>query len=104
MHVIEVVARIGESTVDLVHLDPAASYHVGNTPGVDLAVPGIGRFPLVDAGLVRIPAGIAATLGGRPVEARAVRAGGEPIALALGLATIEIRAYEYPRIPVARRR
>ena len=104
MNVIEVVARIGESTIDFVHLPQDRSYVVGNTPGVDLAVPGIGRFPLVDGDLVRIPAGVPATAGGQPVAAGARRAGAEPVELELGLATIAVRLIERARVPVARPR
>lgn len=103
MHVIEVVARLGDSVVGLAHLDAGGCYRIGSAPGVDCGAPGFGTFPLVDRGLVRVPAGLDATLDGRRVEgAVGVRAG--TFVIAVGLVTFTIAAIERAEQRVPRSR
>jgi len=98
MDVVEVAARIGDSTIALVHLEGDQSFVIGSEPGCDLAVTGIGRFPLVAGDLVRIPAGVRATVDG------AARAGEDPIVVELGLAVVTIRKLARAAVPVPRPR
>jgi hypothetical protein len=96
MKIVEVVARIGDSTITQVHLEPDGRFVIGSEPGCDLAVPGIGRFPLVDGDLVRIPAGVRANVDG------AVRLGDDTVEVELGLARVSIRKLARPHVPVPR--
>jgi len=101
MDAIEVVARLGGSVVALAHLRDGAAYRIGTAPGVDLAVPVANTFPLVERGVVRIPAGIPATLveAGRTssVAARELwLAVGIRIELTIGLVTIRITRVVLP--------
>ena len=106
MDAVEVVARFGGSIVALAHLRDGATYRMGTAPGVDLAVPVATTFPLVERGVVRIPAGIQATLveAGRrsPVGARELwLAVGMRVELTIGLVTIRIARVALPddRLP-----
>jgi hypothetical protein len=60
MDVIEVVARFAGTIVDVRHLGPKDRYCIGTAPGVDLAIVGLTRFPIVDAGRIRCPVGMEA--------------------------------------------
>ena len=58
---VEVTVRFAGTLIDVVVVEPGGTYRLGSAPGVDLAIPGLLSFPLVDsAGLIRIPAGITA--------------------------------------------
>jgi hypothetical protein len=103
MHVVEIVVKIGDSTVELVHLPLDGTYDLGSAPRVDLAVAGFGRFRLVDAGLVRVPVGVPARLAGRPVAGE-LRVGDAPVELALGLCRVAIRRLARACVPVPRPR
>lgn len=54
--VVEVIARWGETIVDVAHVGPRERYGIGTSPEAQLAVPGFGYFPVVDRGVVRTPA------------------------------------------------
>lgn len=103
MVIVEVAVRIGDSTVDLIHLDPGERFVVGSEPGTNLSVPGIGRFPLVDGDVVRVPAGVRAIAAGRRLDG-ALRLGDELVEIELGLAVVSIRKLVRAREPVPRPR
>jgi hypothetical protein len=92
----QVTARFADTLLMAVRVEPGHELRIGTAPDVDLAVPGLGRFPLVGAdGLILIPAGAAATYvcnGTRvPVADRSVRLGpGARLELVLGLVAIQI--------------
>jgi len=105
MDAVEVVVRLGGSIVALAHLRDGAAYRIGTAPRVDLAVPIATTFPLVERGVVRIPAGIHATLveAGRrsPVAARELwLAVGMRVELTIGLVTIRIARVVLPDEPL----
>jgi hypothetical protein len=56
--VVEVVARFGDTIVDVAHVGPDDTYRIGSGPDTQLAVPGLVSFPLVSAGRVRLPVGV----------------------------------------------
>jgi hypothetical protein len=96
MDIVEVVARIGDSTIDLVHLAPGGTYTV--------PLGAIARFPLVEGNLVRIPVGYSAKTAGRRVSGSALRLRDDTIEVELGITTIAIRKLTRPHMPVARPR
>ena len=58
---VEVTVRFAGTLLEAVVIVPGRSFRLGSAPGVDVAVPGLISFPLVDSGgLVRIPAGLTA--------------------------------------------
>src|SRR5258706_16202158 len=57
---VEVVARFGDTVIDVAHVSAHESYRIGTAPNVELAIAGLGCFPIVDAGLVRRPVGVQA--------------------------------------------
>ena len=69
--VVEVVARFGGTIIDLAHVGPADTYRIGTAPGVDLVIPGLVCFPLVDGNTVRCPVGLSAREDGSRTELRA---------------------------------
>ncbi len=56
--VIEIIARFGETILDVAHVACGRTYRIGTAPDVDLAVPGHTSYPLVDRGRVRCPIGV----------------------------------------------
>lgn len=69
--VVEVVARFGETVLDIAHLGASDTYRIGTAPGCELSVPGLTCFPLVAGGTVHCPVGIAASTMGAMTELRA---------------------------------
>ena len=114
MHVeiVEVIASIADSIVDIAHIPVSGRYRIGTDAGVELAVAAgkLRCFPLLDEGFVmRRPAGIAATLHidgvAQSIEETELRLQpGWRIELALGAATLSLALIERPRLPVPRRR
>ena len=86
--VVEVIARFGDTILDVRHLGDAGSYRIGSAPGVDLAVPGHTSFPIVDGRVVRFPVGVRAVERGATTE------------LQLGLVTVHVTRMRLPRTPV----
>ena len=77
-NVVEVVARFGDTILEVVQVSPTEQFRIGTAPDVDLAVPGQTSFPLVDCGNVRCPIGV-------PVEQR-----GKLTVLTFGRITLEL--------------
>ncbi len=88
--VVEVVARFGATIVDLAHVGPTGTYRIGTAPGVDLAIPGLTCFPLVDGNTVRCPVGVPMREDGSRTELRA------------GAVTIHITRTKLPSASLAR--
>jgi len=68
--VVEVVARFGETVLDIAHLGPDDTYRIGTAPGCDLTVPGLACFPLVAGGVVRCPIGLSTRTDKETTELR----------------------------------
>ena len=94
--VIEVTAKIGDSTIDVVHVPPGGAYFV--------PIGAFARFPLVDDELVRVPAGAAARVAGHTVGEQRLRIGHDPIELEIGIVHYEIQRIRREPLPVARPR
>ena len=90
MDVVELVARIGDTVLDVAHLTPGVRYRIGSAPDVDLAVSALGSFPVVDGDIVRVPAGLVATVDNRRDPGPTIRIAGT-IVLQVGLVTLTIR-------------
>lgn len=90
--VVEVVARFGDTILDVAHVGPSGAYRIGSAPRTNLAVPGVTSFPLVDGRIVRCPVGM------RAVE----RADGTE--LSIGALTIVVARAKLPHAPIARPR
>ena len=56
--VVEVISRFGDTVLDIAHVDATETYRIGTARDVDVAVPGLTSFPLVDRGIVRLPVGV----------------------------------------------
>ncbi|HEY5948076.1 MAG TPA: hypothetical protein VIV40_21415 [Kofleriaceae bacterium] len=56
--VVEVVARFGDTILDVTHVGLTDTYRIGTAPGTNLVVPGLVSFPLVAGGNVRCPVGL----------------------------------------------
>lgn len=113
MHVavVEVVARIARSIVDIAHVPPRGRYRIGTAPGVELpvAVGALRSFPLLDEGFrFRRPAGVAATLHTSEgavaiLEDELTLQPGWRVELELGQATVSLAIIRRTRMPVPRR-
>src|ERR1051325_10492483 len=57
---VEVVARFGQTVLDVAHVPLDATYRVGTAADVDITVPGLGSFPILEGGRVRRPVGCVA--------------------------------------------
>ena len=108
---VEVVARIASSVVDIAHVPPTGRYRIGTAPEVELAV-AVGTlrsFPLLDEGFrFRRPAGVAATLHtGTDVlpitESELTLRPGWRVELELGKATVSLAMIRRTPMPVPRR-
>ncbi len=103
MQVAEIAVRFGDSTLDNRQLASGA-FRIGTGRDVDLAVPGLTSFPLVDWSdrgcMVRVPAGIAArklVAGvGTPLDGAIVLARGERVEVAIGSVEIAIELAARP--------
>ena len=113
MHValVEVVARIASSVVDIAHVPPSGRYRIGTAPGVELAV-AVGTlrsFPLLDEGFrFRRPAGVAATLhtgtDALPItDTELTLRPGWRVELELGKVTVSLAMIRRAPMPVPRR-
>ncbi|HEY1815054.1 MAG TPA: hypothetical protein VGG74_22055 [Kofleriaceae bacterium] len=107
MHVAQVDLRLGETTLDRTWIGAGKQLWIGSNPGVQVAVAGIGAFPLVtgDASgfVVRAPVGTTLALDGRPIpdgELRLVR--GCTVELSFGLARVSIELVPAPHVRVPR--
>lgn len=90
--VVEVVARFGGTIVDFAHVGPTGTYRIGTAPGVDLPIPGLTCFPLVDGNTVRCPVGLPVREDGSRTELRA------------GAVTLHITRTKLPASSLARPR
>lgn len=90
--VVEVLARFGDTIVDVAHVGAADAYRIGTAPGVNLAVPGLTRFPIVEGRTIRCPAGMRAEERGNTTVLRS------------GALAIEITRARLPGHAVPRRR
>jgi hypothetical protein len=103
MELVEIVARIGDTVVDVAHLPPGARYCIGSGPAVDLAVGTLGSFPMIDGDVVRVPAGLVARVnGGRELGPTIPIAG--TIELRIGLVELTICKIAREVSPVPRPR
>lgn len=89
--VVEVVARFAGTIIDVAHLGPHDRYSVGTAPGVDLAVPGLTCFPLVDRGVVRCPIGMQAH------DAETSERGPEPTEIRAGALSLRVTRTQIPQ-------
>jgi hypothetical protein len=92
---VEVTARFADTLLLVTRVAPGAEFRIGTAPDVDLPLPGLGSFPLVDrTGQILVPAGASATYacdGARvPVHRSARLAPGARVELVLGAVTIAI--------------
>lgn len=108
---VEVVAKIATSVVDVAHVPPRGRYRIGTAPEVELAV-AVGTlrsFPLLDEGFrFRRPAGIAATLhtgtDTLPItDSELTLRPGWRIELELGKVTVSLALVRRAPMPVPRR-
>ena len=91
--VLEVVARFGDTIVDVAHVGPDGAYRIGTAPDANLAVlPGLTSFPLVEGRTLRTP------IGWRRVES------GATTEVSTGAITIAITRTKLPAAPVPRPR
>ena len=113
MHVavVEVVARIASSVVDIAHVLPSGRYRIGTAPEVELAV-AVGtlrNFSLLDEGFrFRRPAGVAATLhtetDALPItDTELTLRPGWRVELELGKVTVSLAMIRRTPMPVPRR-
>jgi hypothetical protein len=107
MDVAEIAIRIGETMIDRAWVAAGEQFWIGEMPGTQLAVAGLGAFPLVtgtsDGFVLRVPVGTVLVLDGRTCGDRELRLDRDRIAvLAFGLATAEIRLVALPRIAIPR--
>lgn len=110
--VVEVVARIADSVVDLAHVGIRGRYRIGTAPEVELPVAAgaLRAFPVLDLGFVfRRPAGLPAILHAEgtslPITDAELRLRpGWRIEIPLGRVTLSLALVERPRIAVPRRR
>ncbi len=104
---VEVTVRFAGTLIDAIVVEPGRSYRLGSAPGVDVPIPGLLSFPLVDsAGLIRIPAGLVAIHddGTRLADIAPLALTGETrLALAIGHVAITLAAAK-PVAPLARPR
>lgn len=109
---VEVVAHIASSVVDLAHVPARGRYRIGTAPGVELpvSVGAVRSFPLLDTGFTfRRPAGILATLYADDAEPRAITEDaltlrpGWRVEIALGQAVVSLALVRRAVIPVPRR-
>ena len=56
--VVEVIARFGDTVLDVRHIDRDGQFRIGTGPDVDLPMPGHTSFPLVDRAKIRVPIGV----------------------------------------------
>ena len=103
MDVVELVARIGDTVLEVVHLPPGARFRIGSGPDVDLAVGSLGSFPVIDGGVVRVPAGVVARVDGRRDPGPVIKLEGT-IELQVALVTLTIRRVTREARPVPRPR
>ncbi len=113
MHVavVEVVARIASSIVDLAHIPPRGRYRIGTAPEVELPVASgaLRCFPLLDEGFrFRRPVGIPATLhtadGVLPItDSELTLQPGWRVELVLGKVTVSLAIIRRAPVPVPRR-
>ncbi len=113
MHValVEVVARIASSVVDIAHVPPSGRYRIGTAPEVELAVAvgALRSFPLLDEGFrFRRPAGVAATLytgtDALPItDTELTLRAGWRVELELGKVTVSLAVIRRAPMPVPRR-
>lgn len=66
--VVEVVARFGDTILDVAHIGPTETYRIGTASDTQLAVRGITSFPLVDGNVVCCPLGMEASERGGVTE------------------------------------
>ncbi|HEY1552878.1 MAG TPA: hypothetical protein VGG28_33845 [Kofleriaceae bacterium] len=95
MHVAEIATRLGDTTLDIVRIGPGERFTIGALAGVQLAVAGIGEFPLVESRgaqfVVRAPVGTPLRAGDRVLDDREhVLVPHARISLVLGLARVDI--------------
>jgi hypothetical protein len=106
MDVAEIAIRLGDTALDIARVGVGKRFTIGEVPGVQLAVAGIGEFPLVESRgaqfIVRAPVGTPLRSGDRLVDDRElVLVPDSRVALALALVRVEIRLVrgESPIIP-----
>jgi|HubBroStandDraft_6_1064221.scaffolds.fasta_scaffold105305_2 hypothetical protein len=107
MDVAHVVIRIGETTIEDACVRAGERFWIGSRAGAQLAVAGIGAFPLVTGEgtefTVRAPIGTTLAVDGRAIDANELRlTSGSVVTLGFGLAAIEIELAPLPHMPVPR--
>jgi hypothetical protein len=95
MHVAEIAIRLGDTMLDIARVGAGERFTIGALPRVQLAVAGIGEFPLVESRgaqfVVRAPHGVVIVVDGRELDAtELVLTAGSHVALVLGLAHVDI--------------
>ena len=90
--VVEVVARFGDTIVDVTHVGPNDTYRIGSAQGTNVSVPGLVCFPLVTGAKLRFPVGVHPALHDGWTELR------------FGDVTLHIKRTKLSRAPLARRR
>ncbi|MDB4963676.1 MAG: domain containing protein [Myxococcales bacterium] len=113
MDAVEVVARLGSTTLSIRYLGVGETYRIGTAPGLDLALRVATSFPLVERGVVRIPAGATATvfdaglaspLAGRELWLAArVRVEVQIGLVSITIARVRTSAMPLPRVPLEAR-
>jgi len=96
MDVAQVEIRLGETTLDRAYIAAGERFWIGSLPGAQLAVAGIGLFPLVtgtsDGFTIRAPVGTALAIDGRASTAEELRLERDRvITIAFALARVEIQ-------------
>jgi hypothetical protein len=67
--VVEVIARFGDTIIDVAHVGPNGAYRIGTAPDANLAVlPGLTSFPIVEGRTLRCPIGWRSALRGATTE------------------------------------
>ena len=107
MDVAEITIRVGETMLDRACVAAGEQFCIGELPGVQLAVAGIGAFPLVtgtpDGFVLRVPIGTALVLDGRVCNDTELRLAPERVArIRFGLADVELRLVALTRIAIPR--
>jgi hypothetical protein len=95
MHVAEIAVRLGDTTLEIARVGAGDRFTIGARPGVQLAVAGIGEFPLVESRgtqfVVRAPVGTPLRSDDRLLDERErVLVPHSRVSLVLGLARVDI--------------
>ena len=98
--VAQVDVRIGETTLERFCVRAGEQLWIGSQPGADLAVAGIGAFPLLTGNANGFVVRPSIADEAAPSETRL--APGDVVTLRFGLATVELRLAVLPRTPVPR--